>query len=184
VTDPFEILGVEPRFELDLTDVEMRHREMSRVLHPDKHVGGPASERRQALSRAIEVNQALSVLKDPVQRAEALLRHYGVTVIEGREAPADPMLLMDLLELGESISDARRARDRARLEAGSRDLSSREQHALEELKAGFRELERERAAGIGDTREAADRVLKEIGVLRFTRRLVNEAALAREELES
>ena len=56
--DPFETLGVEPRFDLDLTALEKRHRELSGALHPDRYTGRPASERRMALDRAIKVNEA------------------------------------------------------------------------------------------------------------------------------
>lgn len=172
MNDPFELLGVEPKFALDLTDLETRHRELSRVLHPDRHVGAPASARRIALSRAIEVNQAFQVLRDPVRRAEALLERRGVTIEEGKEKPADPMLLMELLELGESISDARRARDRDAVERKLSELKARESDSLSALGAAF---------DAGDA--GTERVVKEIGMLRFTRRLLDEAALALDELE-
>jgi molecular chaperone HscB len=172
VNDPFELLGVEPKFALDVTDLETRHRELSRVLHPDRHVGESASARRLTLSRAIEVNQAFQVLRDPVRRAEALLSRRGVTIEEGRDKAADPMLLMELLEFGESISEARRARDRAAIERKFSELKARENESLSTLGSAFE-------AGEAGT----ERVVKEIGMLRFTRRLLDEAALALDELE-
>jgi len=188
VSDPFETLGVEPRFELDLANVELRHRDLSRVVHPDRHAGAPPSSRRVALSRAIEVNQAFAELRDPVRRAQALLKRYGVTIEEGKEKPADPLLLMELLELGEGIADARRARDAASVERQSKALKAREKSAIDALGAAFRELEAATAAGataLGpEGSAAADSVVKQIGILRFMRRLLDEAALASEELGS
>jgi molecular chaperone HscB len=190
VSDPFETLGVEPRFELDLANVELRHRDLSRVVHPDRHTGAPPSSRRVALSRAIEVNQAFAELRDPVRRAQALLKRYGVTVEEGKEKPADPLLLMELLELGEGIADARRAGDAASVERQSQGLKAREKSAIDALGAAFRELEAATATATGATAlspqasAAADSVVKQIGILRFTRRLLDEAALASEELGS
>ncbi len=67
--DPFDTLGVEPRFDLDLAALERRHRDLSRALHPDRYAGAPAAERRLALGRAIDANEALRVLKDPIRRA-------------------------------------------------------------------------------------------------------------------
>jgi molecular chaperone HscB len=174
VSDPFEILGVEPRFELDLANVESRHRELSRVLHPDRHVGAPSSERRMALSRAIEVNQAFVVLRDPARRAEALLQRLGLAVPEGRELPADPALLMELLELGETIGEARRARDATQVEKLRAELELREQQALDQLAAEFR--------AISAAPAEAERIQKRIGVVRFVRRLRSEAEHASEEL--
>ena len=42
--DPFDILGLPPSFELDLQAAEKRYRDLSRVLHPDKHVGSGPGE--------------------------------------------------------------------------------------------------------------------------------------------
>src|SRR5688572_21024439 len=99
VADPFLILGVEPRFDVALAEVEARHRELSRTLHPDRYVGRPSAERRVALSKAIEVNEALRVLRDPARRAEALLARRGVELPEGEEAKPSEDFLMDVLEL-------------------------------------------------------------------------------------
>ena len=35
--DPFALLGVERRFDLDLKVLEKTHRELSRALHPDRY---------------------------------------------------------------------------------------------------------------------------------------------------
>src|SRR5262245_15377730 len=74
MTDPFETLGIEPKYRLDLKQVEARHRELSKALHPDRYVNKTPAERRLALSRAIDVNSAWRMVRDPVGRAEALLR--------------------------------------------------------------------------------------------------------------
>ena len=52
--DPqIELLGVPALFALDEQELEKRHRDLSRALHPDRYAGRPSSERREALSRAI-----------------------------------------------------------------------------------------------------------------------------------
>ena len=78
MNDPFQTLGVDARFDLDLGAVEKRHRDLSRALHPDRYADASATERRMSLSRAIEVNEAWRALRDPVRRAEALLTRAGV----------------------------------------------------------------------------------------------------------
>src|SRR5258708_14052283 len=95
--DPFATLGMARGFEIDLGAVERAHRELSRALHPDKFVRAGASERRAALDKAVEVNEAWRIVRDPIRRAEALLRLAGVVVVEGRDQKTDPAFLMDML---------------------------------------------------------------------------------------
>jgi molecular chaperone HscB len=158
LTDPFQTLGVEPAYELDSSELERRHRELSRALHPDRFAGRPASERRQALSRAIEVNEAFRRLRDPVRRGEALLERLGVRREEGREPRPDASFLMGVMELREALSDVRRRKD----------------------------LEAQTKASLGARFQArpfdADAVERSLGELRYYRRFLEEAALVEDEI--
>ncbi len=109
--NPFEVLGLEAMFALDLKEVEKRHRELSRALHPDKFVGAGASERRASLNKAVEANEAWRVLRDPVKRAEALFRLAGVSVGERNEPAASPEFLMEVMEWREALAEARATKD-------------------------------------------------------------------------
>jgi molecular chaperone HscB len=109
--DPFATLGIPRQFGVDLATVERTHRELSRALHPDRFVGAPPSERRVALAKAIEVNEAWRVVRDPIRRAEALLALADVAVGEDREPKADPEFLMEMLEQREALAEARQSRD-------------------------------------------------------------------------
>src|SRR5262245_30540129 len=112
-SDPFETLGIAARFDLDLKAVELRHRELSKALHPDRYAGAPAAERRLGLGKAIEVNEAWRVVRDPVKRAEALLRRAGVAVGETNEPKPSAELLMEMMESREALGDAARSKDLA-----------------------------------------------------------------------
>ncbi len=169
--DPFEALGVEPNFSLDLGLLEQRHRDLSRALHPDRHASAGAAERRMALGRAIEVNEAFRTLKNPVRRAEALLARRGVASGEGKEPPASPALLMEVMERREALSEIRHSKDEAslaRLIAEVRSEEARTEHALAEQ---FTQA----AAGPAE-------ILKRIGELRYYRRFLEEAASISDEL--
>jgi molecular chaperone HscB len=137
VTDPFETLGFEPAFDLDPALLERRHLELSRALHPDRYAGRPASERREALGRAIAVNQAFRLLRDPIGRAEALLEKHGREPSESNVPPADPMLLMDVLERREALSEARRARDLETVRELARTIADRQRASVSALSAAF-----------------------------------------------
>lgn len=172
--DPFETLGVEPRFDLDLRALEQRHRDLSKALHPDRYAGAPAAERRLSLGRAIDVNEAFRVLRDPIRRAEALVKKAGVAVGETAEPPAAPALLMEMMEAREELSDAARAKNLAgvlRLGAGMR---ARQEATIARLAQAFT------AAAAEPQKMSA--ALPILGELRYVRRFLDEVAALEEEL--
>lgn len=163
--DPFETLGVEPAYSLDLSILEQRHRDLSRALHPDRHAASGAAERRMALGRAIEVNEAFRTLKDPVRRAEALLARRGLHSGEGKEPPASPALLMEVMERREALAEVRQTKNEAALTRLIAEVSA---EALRTQTA----LANEFASPTGNLAE----ILKRIGELRYYRRFLDEAA--------
>ena len=171
---PFEILGLAPSFALAPSVLEQRQRELNRALHPDRHAGKSPAERRQALSRAMDINLAYRTLRDPASRAEALFSLLGAP--STRESTiSDPVLLMEMMEQREALEEARRAKDRARLEAIGRSMAEREQVVLGKLEAAFAPLLT--GSPSGETREAqlasARQLLAE---LRYVRRFAEEIA--------
>jgi molecular chaperone HscB len=167
--DPFATLGIAPSFEIDLGTVEKTHRELSRALHPDRYVGASASERRAALERAVAVNEAWRVVRDPIARAEALLRLRGVDVGEGSEPKASPDFLMEMLERREALADARRGKDLGAVREIAGSIEALSRSTQEELSRGFAKGE------AGDLRA-------KLGELRFYRRLLDEVSAIEDEL--
>lgn len=171
MTSPFELLGVPVLFALDEHELEKRHRDLSRALHPDRYVGRSSSERREALSRAISVNEAFRKLRDPLLRAEALLQQLGREVSETNQPKPEPALLMQVMEEREALASARRSRDRARIEAVAATALGRAEDATERMADAFSEEP-----------IPVERVLKLLGELRYLRRLKEEAGAALDEL--
>jgi molecular chaperone HscB len=167
--DPFATLGIAPTYRVDLAAVEKTHRDLSRALHPDKYVGASASERRAALAKAVEVNEAWRIVRDPIRRAEALLGLAGVAIGEGLEPKADPGFLMEMLEQREALSEAKRARDldAVRRMAAAMGESSRDVERV--LSEGFAR---------GDMGSLAGK----LGELRFYRRFLDEVSAIEDEL--
>jgi molecular chaperone HscB len=158
-------------FALDEQELEKRHRDLSRALHPDRYTGRPSSERREALSRAISVNEAFRKLRDPLSRAEALLQQLGNEVSETNQPKPEPALLMQVMEEREALATARRAGDRARIERIAAIAKDRAEDAAERMADAFSEEP-----------IPVDRVLKLLGELRYLRRLKEEAGAALDEL--
>jgi len=170
--DPFTLLEVEPRFDLDMTLLEKRHRDISRVLHPDRYAGRPSGERQQALGRAIEVNEAYRTLRDPVRRAVALLARHGRVDDEAEKPRADPALLMEVMERREALAEARRSGDRTAVRRLSDTVRERE-----------RAVEAAIAASFGTEPPDLARIETLVGELRYHRRFLDEAGNALDDLE-
>jgi molecular chaperone HscB len=174
MNDPFDILGVEPRFELDLRALEQRHRDVSRALHPDRYTGAPAAERRLALGRAIEANEAMRVLRDPIRRGEALARRAGVAVSEEAEQKVSPALLMEIMEAREELAEAAKKKDLARVKQLGEAMRARELATLSAIGEAF-------AAAAGEAQKVKG-VLPKLGELRYVRRYLDEVSAIEEDL--
>jgi molecular chaperone HscB len=167
--DPFATLGLPPTFEIDLAAAEKTHRDLSRALHPDRYVGASPSERRAALERAVAVNEAWRVLRDPIARAEALLALRGVEVREGTEPKSSPEFLMEMLERREALAEARQGKDLLAVRKIAGEIEALARGTQDDLSKGF-------AAG------AASELRGKLGELRYYRRLLDEVSAIEDEL--
>lgn len=174
-SDPFRALGVTPSFDLKLADLERRQRELSKALHPDRHAGSPAGERRAALNEAIRVNEAFRTLRDPITRAEALLQLLqGPHPAEAAETKMSGAFLMQVMDTREQLSEARHLRDLARLEALQTQIGATERALCEALRGHF-----DRAlAGAPIPPE----LHSELAQLRYARRMLDEVRVSLDEL--
>jgi len=141
MADHFETLGVPRSFRLDAVELEKRYRELSRLLHPDRHAAGGATARRMALEKSIAVNDAYRVLRDPARRAAHLLEQRGIDLGEsgahgaGRFLPQE--FLLEVMELRETFDEARAARDFARVERLKQSVKKQRDETLDALAAAF-----------------------------------------------
>lgn len=154
--DPFDVLGVPPRFGLG--DAEIRRAWMARALdaHPDRE--GDAS-------RSADVNAALQVLRDPVSRAEALLRR--IDLAEGADPSAPPGFLLEVIELRERLDGSHGCMDERR--AVRIEAQVRLAEVLEDVAGAF---------------EAIKAVPADPGVASRIRTLLGKARALRRVLES
>lgn len=165
---PFAVLGLPARFALDAATLEARVRDLQRALHPDKHAQGTPAERRASLSRAVSVNEAYRALRDELTRGAALLRMRGRDVKETGGA-VDPAFLMEIMELRETLGEARAARaiDRVR-------------RLADEVSASLRASSVALAEALDVTHDLA-RAEGELARMRYYRRFLDEVALAEED---
>jgi molecular chaperone HscB len=186
--DPFTRLGIDPCFALDLSVLDARQRELGRALHPDRHAAAPASVRRRVLGQAMDVNQAYRELKDPVSRAEALLKRLGVEAEQTKQRRESPDFLMQVLEDREALGEARQHKDLERARAlGNRAVSERAriEAALTELfdrGALASALRGATTAEVALDQSLITRAIELLGHLRYARRFMDEVASIEDEI--
>jgi molecular chaperone HscB len=182
MSDAFELFGIDPAFDLDLTGLERRHRELCRALHPDRYAGRPPAERRAALSKAMDVNDAWRTLRDPVRRAETLLGRLGVAVEERREPPTDPGLLMELLELRERLAEARATCAEAALGELADEVRQRQVGLEARMASDLASALDGASPGTAPPPALAETLLSELGELRYYRKFLDDVGVIQDEL--
>jgi molecular chaperone HscB len=173
--DAFEILGLPPRFDLDEKVLAARQKELSLALHPDRFGGRPAAERRAALGKAIEVNEAYRALREPISRAETLLRKWGIPQAERDAGGVAAELLMDMMEQREMLREAASKKDVASIERLTRQIRARQRAEIEELTRALSELQQR--AG-----QEPEEALRRVATLRYFRRFLDESEALLDEL--
>jgi molecular chaperone HscB len=151
--------------------LDKSYRAIQTQIHPDRHAAAGDAERRAAQSTATDVNDAYRILRDPVQRAKALLGLHGVDVAFETNTQMPTDFLLQQLELREELDGAKQKKAPALLDAIRERLSVDKQ----KLQAEIGDLIDARK----DYPAAADPVRK----LMFLQRLDEEVGAAYEEVE-
>ncbi len=108
--DAFDLLGVEPRFDLDGADLRDRLLTLAAANHPDRHTD--PFDQAEAADQLSRVNEAYRTLADPERRANALLaRLGGPSKADDKSLP--PGLLLEVMEVREELEQAVAAEDHA-----------------------------------------------------------------------
>jgi Fe-S protein assembly co-chaperone hscB len=116
MTNPFAIFDLPVTFNIDLGLLSNRYLELQKSLHPDNFVTADSATQRQAMQKALEINDALKVLRDPVQRAEAIIAiETGNAVDPEQRSTQDVAFLMQQLEWREELEDIEQKADDATL---------------------------------------------------------------------
>ncbi len=108
MTDPrthFSLFSLPESYQLDLEELHDRYRALQQSLHPDRHSGSDATQKRVALQYAAMVNDAYRVLRSPVARARYLLKLRGIETELNAGNQLDPCFLMRQMELREALGE-------------------------------------------------------------------------------
>jgi molecular chaperone HscB len=144
----FDLFGLAPAFRFDGAVLDRAYRQLQTEVHPDRFAGASDAQRRQALQASARVNEAYRALKDPVRRAQYLLRLHDIDAVGETDTALPLDFLERQLERREQAADALDAGDADALAALLADARA-ESRAMEDVLA--RMLDREHAFAMART---------------------------------
>ena len=100
----FELFDLPVSFDIDTNTLAERYRELQRTVHPDKFASAPNRERRLAMQKATQINEAFQILKKPLTRAAYLLQLHGIDTNQ-QNTTMDSEFLMTQMELREELAE-------------------------------------------------------------------------------
>lgn len=91
-------LGIQPQFLIALEHLEQIYFVLQKQLHPDCFTNKSEQEKYFSLQQSMAVNDAYTVLKKPLSRAEYILKLRGIDVNSEEHAvqPSQELLLQSL----------------------------------------------------------------------------------------
>lgn len=110
----FEFFGLDCKLIVDTDALQERFYELSRQWHPDRFSRKSAAEQTQALEATAILNDGYRTLRDPVKRAEYLLKEEGFPIGEQRSKDVPPELLEEVFELNMMLEEIKSGDDSSR----------------------------------------------------------------------
>ncbi|MCW8853167.1 MAG: Fe-S protein assembly co-chaperone HscB [Gammaproteobacteria bacterium] len=130
----FEIFNASFSYDIDLNEMGQIYLDLQKSVHPDRYANASDQEKRIAMQQTSLINQAFQTLKDPVSRAQYMLKLKGLDMNSETDTTMDAGFLMEQMEFRESIMDARDKNDPlAELDSMAIDLNNK----MKDLMDGF-----------------------------------------------
>ena len=101
----FELFNLPVSFDVDLSTLPQTYQQLQRLTHPDRFASGSEQQKLVAIQKNAQVNDAYSVLKSPLSRAEYLLSLRGIDLQHEQKTIKDAAFLMQQMEWREELSE-------------------------------------------------------------------------------
>ena len=169
-SDYYELLGLERKLGISQEELQRRYYELSRQFHPDRFMRKSDAERQYALDASSAVNDAYRTLKEPVRRAEYVLKQGGFDIGEQRSKDVPPELLEEVFELNMALEEMRAGDESARpqLESARTNFTGMLSNVDRELEKLFQ------AYDVSANREQLSQMRGDLNRRRYIQNLVRE----------
>jgi molecular chaperone HscB len=138
-SDYYHFFSLERKLNVDENELQKRFYELSRQWHPDRFSRKSPQEQAQALEATAILNDGYRTLRNPVRRAEYLLKEEGFPIGEQRSKDVPPELLEEVFELNMMLEELKEGDDSARpqLESAKQNFVGLREGVDRELEALF-----------------------------------------------
>ena len=123
IPEYFSLFGLEPRFAIDPIALTNAYREVLSRVHPDRHAGASAIERRVAMQLASHADEAYRTLRSDSARAAYLCRSNGVALEGPNAAIPTASFLERQMRWHETLEIAHKSHDEAAMAQLSREVA-------------------------------------------------------------
>jgi molecular chaperone HscB len=170
-SDAFALLALTRSFAVDRRELDRKHVEAGRRIHPDYF--GSADERSRRLSESLSarINEAHATLRDPDRRADYLVGLYGgPSAADRRTMPR--AFLESVLDARMELEEARESNDRATLDRLAARFTEEASAARSRIAELFGSVALDR--GEVPSAEALASIRSELNAVKYLQGLIDE----------
>ncbi len=172
--DYYRFFSLPKTLAIDDEVLQKTFYQMSRLLHPDRYGRRHERERHYSLEATAILNDGYRILKDPVRRAEYVLRENGFQVGDQSSNEVPPELLEEVFDLNMMLDELKSGDDDVvpQLEEARNRFLAMLDSIGAELDDEF--LAHDQAAEVEPRKEALTRIRGVLHRRRYVRNLVDE----------
>ena len=169
----FELFNMPVSFDVDLSVLPQTYQQLQRLTHPDKFASGSEQQKLVAIQKNAQVNDAYSVLKSTLSRAEYILSLRGIDLQHEQQTIKDTSFLMQQMEWREELAEVDQQSDPLNV------LSALEYEINQTIKSDLAQLKAFLASEEVDAEKQAADIIRQ---LKFLYKMLSEIELKEDSL--
>lgn len=103
----FKLFGLDVKFNLDTKKLTQTFQSLQKSAHPDRFAHASSQEQLLAAQKSSMINDAYQTLKNPLKRAEYMLKVRGTEMPSEQASFSDNTFLMRQMELREMLAEVK-----------------------------------------------------------------------------